>query len=821
MDLEGLSARDAIERVLSDNLHGLEVDRRCIEIAAFALALSAWSYPGAGGYRKLPALNVACSGQSLNLKREDWLALGKKNGLSSYPLEDLYNLFDQAPMLGSLIDPDSFHGHGSLFSEAAANLQSGVAEAFNLEIDEEGAEVGVVAKGLAHAATMLSQKYHLVVTNVPYLKRSKQNQTLRRFCESNFSDAKEDLATVFLDRCLSLCLSGGIAAVVLPQNWLFLTSYQKFRERLLRANTWKFIARLGPKAFQTQMWDFNVQLLLVERGRKTLDERASTISGIDVSSSNSFIEKASRLAVEPVIRVGQDQQLTNPDCSIQFEEASDTVRLSEFANCYQGSGLADIARFRCYFWEVSPFLPNWVLHQSSPSGEGEYSGLRFITLWEDGKGELARSPQVTIRGRKAWNKKGIACAWMGNLPASLYGGWLFDNSAAVIVPNKEEHVLPIWCYCSSPSFKEEVRKINQKLQVANATMVKVPFDLEYWKQIAAQRYANGLPRAYSNDPTQWIFHGHPCGSVVWDSSDKKISNGEPRVDSTVLQIAVARLLGYRWPAEIDTSIELATEQQAWAEKCKRLASFADDDGIVCIPAVRGEPAASDRLYQLLAASYENSWSNATLLDLLKNSDHADKSLDSWLRDKFFVQHCQLFQQKPFIWHVWDGLIDGFSALVNYHKLDKKLLQSLIFTYLGDWISRQKQDIANNVDGAAEKLSAAEQLKKRLEQILEGEAPYDIFVRWKPIERQPLGWDPDLNDGIRLNIRPFLSVSDVRQKGCGVLRDRPNIHWNNDRGTDVESGPWFVPFDGERVNDHHLGLAEKKRARQGVTAVAVK
>ena len=86
--------------------------------------------------------------------------------------------------------------------------------------------------------------------------------------------------------------------------------------------------------------------------------------------------------------------------------------------------------------------------------------------------------------------------------------------------------------------------------------------------------------------------------------------------------------------------------------------------------------------------------------------------------------------------------------------------------------------------------AAEGLKKRLELILVGEAPYDIFVRWKPLEKQPIGWNPDLNDGVRLNIRPFLSVPDVGKKGAGVLRDRPKIKWDKDRGSDVPSAPWY-------------------------------
>jgi hypothetical protein len=196
-----------------------------------------------------------------------------------------------------------------------------------------------------------------------------------------------------------------------------------------------------------------------------------------------------------------------------------------------------------------------------------------------------------------------------------------------------------------------------------------------------------------------------------------------------------------------------------------------------------------------------------------------ETLETWLREKFFTQHCKLFHHRPFIWHIWDGLQDGFAALVHYHKPDYKLLETLIHTYPGDWISRRKQDIDNGVDGAEEKLAAAENLKKELELILEGKDPYDIFVRWKPIEKQPIGWNPDLNDGVRLNTRPFMSVPDVKKKGAGVLRDKPNVKWGKDRGKDVESAPWYTlglqygGKEGDRINDHHLSLAKKLSAKE--------
>ena len=91
-------------------------------------------------------------------------------------------------------------------------------------------------------------------------------------------------------------------------------------------------------------------------------------------------------------------------------------------------------------------------------------------------------------------------------------------------------------------------------------------------------------------------------------------------------------------------------------------------------------------------------------------------MENWLRDRFFEEHCQLFQQRPFVWHVWDGRKDGFHALVNYHKLaapngeGRKTLEKLIYTTLGDWITRQRADVTAGVDGADGRLAAAEHLK---------------------------------------------------------------------------------------------------------------
>ncbi len=816
---DSLSAREAVDAVLQENIHGLELDQRCVELAAFALALTAWKYPNAGGYRVLPELNVACSGLSVSVAKEEWkqLAMGKHN--LRIAMDWLHDTFKDAPVLGSLLNPTK---------TAAAKLvqwdelSSALEPALKHEQSEEQQEVAVVAQGLEQAATLLAGRYHWVITNVPYLARGKQNERLREFCGRHYSVAKNDLATVFLDRCLEFCVDGGISSIVLPQNWLFLTSYKNFREKLLKNDTWHLIARLGPSAFETISGEVVKAILIsISHGNSAKessglfgdDNDGNLIRGVDVSEPRTAAEKAAQLLTAEIKSVEQLKQLENPDARITISEVEGPL-LDLYASAFQGIATGDYACFGRKFWEFPQRPDKWRFQQSTVLETIHYGGREHVLHWgEEGDVYLERREGVRIQGGAIWNKTGIVASQMRALPVTLYGGELFDNNSSAMGPLAGDNLTAVWCFCSSPEYNEAVRRIDQKLNVTNATLVKVPFDLDHWAKVATEKYPNGLPKPYTDDPTQWIFHGHPCGSVVWDENKKLTNDGPLRTDDTVLHIAVAHLLGYRWPAELDASMELAVEQREWVNRCEALANFADDDGIVCIPPVRGESTATDRLLNLLAAAYGDAWSNDTLAALLKSADHAGKTLETWLREKFFTQHCRLFQHRPFIWHIWDGLHHGFAALVNYHKIDAKLLETLIYTYLGDWISRQKQDIASGVDGAQERLAAAEGLNKKLELILEGEAPYDIFVRWKPLEEQPIGWNPDLNDGVRLNIRPFLTVPDVGKKGAGVLRDKPNIKWNKDRGKDVESAPWYHIFEVNRFNDYHLTLAEKLPARE--------
>ncbi len=832
---EGPDEKAAVSAVIEGNLFGLEIDPRCTQIAAFTLALAAWRRVG---HCKLPAMNLACSGLAPNAQEADWLAMAGYNERLRNGMERLYKLFQKASVLGSLISPRA--AGGDLLVAAFQELKPLLEQVLAQEVEDDAAhEMSVTARGLTKAAEILADQFTLVATNVPYLARGEQHLAIAEYCENTHPNAKADLATCFVERCLSLGAARCTSALVTPQNWLAQDRYAKFREDLLEKKTWKLAAQLGPGAFRGISGEVVKPLLLV--CDKTPARQRHNFMGIDTTSAQGADSKDCALREHALLPVNQPDQISNPKSRISFGLDGSGKRIADLSLYANGVQTGDLPRFSLYTWELERIARGWACKQTTLDRTTSFGGMHQALFWQDGDGVLASfvreklasdNTGAWLRGKDAWGKRGVLVSAMGSLQVSLYLGDLFDDNTVAIIPRDEKNLAAIWALCSDSTYHDEVRKIDKALKV-RGPLVEVPFDVEYWQKVAAEKYPYGMPMPFSSDATQWLFNGHPAGA------------DQP------LHVAVARLIGYLWPRQSGSSFPDCPSLGP-----DGLEKLADYDGIVCLSPIRGETAATDRLRSLLATAFGDEWSNAKERELLleaavaNNAKTAASDLGHWLRQNFFAEHCKLFQSRPFIWQIWDGNPHGFSALVNYHKLagpkgqGRKTLELLTYTYLGDWIDRQKLDQSEGVNGADDRLAAALDLQGQLKKIIEGEPPYDLFVRWKPLHQQAIGWDPDINDGVRLNIRPFLSAQLRKggKTGAGILRAKPGtIKWAKDRGKEPmrskDDFPWFsgwdenspamatdfgapVPgappagdsFDGNRWNDLHYSLAAKEAAR---------
>lgn len=774
---EGESTEDAIRGIIRDNLHGLEIDPRCIQIAGFAIALEAWK----AGYptdTDLPLPNLACTGLPIRAEKSEWLKLAGGDGLLEGVLSKYYDLFKNADSLGSLIqleDVTTLVNTDVLLKKlnAALNKEKAigdpVAEAF-----------GETASGVLKAVSYLKRKnFHIVATNPPFLGFRKQNRVLIDYCERTYSTSKKDIATSFLERSKEFLNNLCIYSMVTPQNWLFLSSDRKLRSKLLKEQKLLSIIRLGEHAFNSEAASGAFAALVIILNTKPIQE--TKFFGLDLSNPRNPMDKEIQLKNGKLNPFNQLEQMKNPDHRIILNNNEKApILLEEYCFSAQGIGTTDNPRFVRKFWEIKEIRKDWVFFETSNTTDKLISGCNSVLNWgEEYFGYISQLKGLNRigggwqAGRIAWDKKGIAVNVTRTKIVSLYSGKKFDTTIGVIIPKDEKLLSPIFYYLKSPEYTQNLSSIDPSLSVTEGTLIKVPFDLKHWQKVADE--IGPLPEPHSEDPTQWLFKGDIIGSE------------EP------LHVAIARLIGYQWPEQ---------------PKDDFLDHFADRDGIVCVPPVRGERPAVDRLRDLLAAAYGSEWSPRKEEELLRQDGYTKNGgLEGFLRDEFFASHCKLFHQRPFIWHIWDGTRDGFSVLVNYHRLDRKTLEKLIYSYLGAWITLQKEEVRQEKAGAERRLAAAEELKKNLEKILEGEKPYDIYIRWKPLHEQAIGWEPDLNDGVRMNIRPFVEA--------GVLRWTPNIKWGKDRGTDPVPN---CSGTTERLNDLHFSLEEKRKARENAGKV---
>ena len=180
MEEEKLSETQAADAVIRDNIFGLEIDPRCTQIAAFALAFAAWKV---GGYRQLTVPNIACSGIAVAGQLETWTRLARDDVNLRMTLERHYHLFRNAPDLGSLINPNDVPLQDRMFSADYAQVEPLLKRALMKERahDDPVSDVfGASAEGVARAARLLANTYTLVATNVPFLGRGDQDEILKR-----------------------------------------------------------------------------------------------------------------------------------------------------------------------------------------------------------------------------------------------------------------------------------------------------------------------------------------------------------------------------------------------------------------------------------------------------------------------------------------------------------------------------------------------------------------------------------------------------------------------------------------------------------------
>ena len=238
----GYSDRDAAKSILENNLYGLEIDERAYHLAYFALMMKARSY-NRRILNKETKFNLVEIREPINtLKPEFEQYLNKYTELAHY----LVNVFQDAKEFGSILNLDCAVEQLNNLKDHLEKLKE---ESINKDLvtQSEISELNDLLKPLIKQARLLALKYDVVITNPPYMPPSSKQKS---YVQKNYPDSKSDLFAIFIEKCHSLTKKNAYQAMITMHSWMFLSSFEKLRNKLLINNTIINMAHLGARAFE-------------------------------------------------------------------------------------------------------------------------------------------------------------------------------------------------------------------------------------------------------------------------------------------------------------------------------------------------------------------------------------------------------------------------------------------------------------------------------------------------------------------------------------------------------------------------------------------
>jgi len=242
----GYTTHEAVRSIIENNLYGLDIDDRAAQLAYFAVMMKARKYDrrflarkDENGNPDVPQPHVYEIVESNNLDRSAIEHFIGGDAKIKAAMNSLISEMHDAKEYGSILNitPVDFASLYRRFEEVLADVSI-----FNLTIANDLLPFVMVAETLA-------QKYDVVITNPPYMAVSVTDAKLSSFVVKHYPDSKADLFAVFIEKCRDMLKVNGIQAMITMHSWMFLSSFEDLRSKLVHTNTIN-MAHLGARAFE-------------------------------------------------------------------------------------------------------------------------------------------------------------------------------------------------------------------------------------------------------------------------------------------------------------------------------------------------------------------------------------------------------------------------------------------------------------------------------------------------------------------------------------------------------------------------------------------
>lgn len=546
----GYTTNEAVESIVRNNLWGMDIDDRAAQLAYFAVMMKAQQYDHrwlAKQVRHPVQANVFAlqdSGDWPTFERQMRQAFTHHPSLmqeaSIKTAKALFETFADAKEYGSIIQPaislEELNMLENVLDEMAqkADLMDMAAQADAVTLME-------TLKPLIKQCRGLVQKYHAVVTNPPYMGSANMEDRLTNYVKKEYSDSKNDLFAVFIERIHSMTRNNAFQAMITQHAWMFLPGFESLRKKIQRIDIVN-MAHLGPRAFEEISGEVVQTTAFVYRNSNTSCNgtycRLVAFPSQQAKDAAFLAGKSQYIAKQSEFRVIPEAPIVYWLSEKALMPYSDgTILLGKLAAPCAGLATGDNNKFQRFWYEViyrsigfgltdiaetKTRSEKWYPCNSSGDFRKWATDNLLVVNWQnDGleirkfknaAGKLAARPQNTgyyFKEGLTWNK----------LSTSRFGvkykntGAIFDDtSRSAFVENKEDLPYLIGLLCSSVTFMY-LEALDPTMSFTNGDLVRIPCIIDKTREPDVSAIVEENIRLSTDDwnafEVSWEFQAHP------------------------------------------------------------------------------------------------------------------------------------------------------------------------------------------------------------------------------------------------------------------------------------------------------------------------
>ena len=423
----GYDKREAAFEIVEHNIHGLDIDQRAYQLAYFAVMMKGRGYNRRflRGRDGKPEPKVYAIVESNEINRDHLKFFGNSLAVNERmqaveQMKILVDTFEDAREYGAIINVDEYNW--GVLNKFVDDLDNNGQISFESVGSEETQEQ---LRKLVRVAKNLGQKYDAVVTNPPYMGASGMGIKLVNYVKEEYPNAKSDLSTVFMEKTIAMCNRNGYMSMINIPVWMFLTSYEKLRDSVLRQNTILSMIHPGRGIFGS---DFGTTTFVIAKRKvreykgcyRRLFSKQGEVESSEVREQRFFEYRGK-------FEANQEDYFKIPGYPIAYWASSNLlaaftngIMLGKLADSKQGLATADNNRFLRLWYEVdidkisfsckneaesASGLYKWYPYNKGGEFRKWYGNNDYIVNWEyngreirnftDDKGRLRSRPQNT------------------------------------------------------------------------------------------------------------------------------------------------------------------------------------------------------------------------------------------------------------------------------------------------------------------------------------------------------------------------------------------------------------------------------------------